>query len=89
MAFPRDPLRGSVQVVFQDPTDTLNPRYTAADTIGELLLFLGNMGDAAARAERIAELADGLAWRANCSRVSRISSRADRRHASVSHERLH
>ncbi|HXL84939.1 MAG TPA: ABC transporter ATP-binding protein [Casimicrobiaceae bacterium] len=63
MAFARDPLRGSVQVVFQDPTDSLNPRYSAADTIGEPLLLLGNMGDAAARAERIAELADwvGLA----------------------------
>jgi oligopeptide/dipeptide ABC transporter ATP-binding protein len=56
--FATHPLRGRLQVVFQDPTDSLNPRYTAADTIGEPLLLLGHLQDAAKRAARVAELAD-------------------------------
>lgn len=33
--FARDPRRGSIQMVFQDATDSLNPRLTAFDAIAE------------------------------------------------------
>ncbi|KKI99198.1 oligopeptide/dipeptide ABC transporter ATP-binding protein [Prochlorothrix hollandica] len=39
--FPRHPLRAKIQMVFQDATDSLNPRFTAYDTIVEPLKRLG------------------------------------------------
>jgi oligopeptide/dipeptide ABC transporter ATP-binding protein len=57
-AFARHPLRGRIQVVFQDPTDSLNPRYTAADTIGEPLALLGGIDSASKRSARVTELAE-------------------------------
>jgi peptide/nickel transport system ATP-binding protein len=50
--------RSAVQMVFQDPTDSLNPRYTAFDTIAEPLKLLAKMRDADAIRARVAELAD-------------------------------
>jgi len=50
--FARVPQRKLIQMVFQDPTDSLNPRYTARDTIGEPLRLLGNLSGSAL-AERI------------------------------------
>jgi oligopeptide/dipeptide ABC transporter ATP-binding protein len=48
--------RARIQMVFQDPTDSLNPRFTAADAIGEPLKLLARLrGDALAA--RVAELA--------------------------------
>jgi len=44
--------------VFQDPTDSLNPRYTASDTIAEPLLLLGSMGGLLQRKKRVEELAE-------------------------------
>ncbi|HLL11880.1 MAG TPA: ATP-binding cassette domain-containing protein, partial [Rubrivivax sp.] len=46
--FARDPRRAAVQMVFQDPTDSLNPRYTARDTIREPCLLLCGMNTAQA-----------------------------------------
>ncbi|HLL17666.1 MAG TPA: ABC transporter ATP-binding protein [Rubrivivax sp.] len=55
--FARDPRRAAVQMVFQDPTDSLNPRYTARDTIREpcLLLCGMNTAQADARVDEVAE----------------------------------
>jgi oligopeptide/dipeptide ABC transporter ATP-binding protein len=54
--FARMPQRGAIQMVFQDPTDCLNPRYTARDTIREPCRLLGGLGRAAADA-RVDEVA--------------------------------
>ncbi len=54
--FLRDPRRGQVQMVFQDATDSLNPRHNAFDSIAEPLRRLGSMRGAPLRA-RVEELA--------------------------------
>lgn len=54
--FARDPRRGAIQMVFQDATDSLNPRHTARDTILEPLRRLTGL-NAAARRARVEELA--------------------------------
>ncbi len=50
------PLRKRIQMVFQDPTDSLNPRFTAARAIADPILRLGN-GERAHVRERCEELA--------------------------------
>ncbi|PUB17315.1 dipeptide ABC transporter ATP-binding protein [Yoonia sediminilitoris] len=55
-AFAKDPRRADIQMVFQDATDSLNPRYTARQTIAEPLRRLGKMRGRA-RSARIEELA--------------------------------
>jgi peptide/nickel transport system ATP-binding protein len=51
------PLRRQMQMIFQDPFSSLNPRMTIAEIIGEPLLVNG-MGDARVRNARVAELLD-------------------------------
>jgi len=51
------PLRRQMQMIFQDPYSSLNPRMTIADIIGEPLLVNG-VGDLTARRRRVAELLD-------------------------------
>jgi oligopeptide/dipeptide ABC transporter ATP-binding protein len=54
--FARLPQRALIQMVFQDPTDSLNPRFTARDTIAEPCRLLAGM-DAATAAARVDEVA--------------------------------
>ncbi len=54
--FARTPERALIQMVFQDPTDSLNPRFTARDTIAEPLALLTGLRGAEARA-RVDEVA--------------------------------
>ena len=56
-AFARLPLRKSIQMVFQDPTDSLNPRFTAARAIADPILQLGNIRGRDALRARCEELA--------------------------------
>ena len=49
------PIRRHMQMIFQDPYASLNPRMTLADIVGEPLLVNG-MKDRQARNERVAEL---------------------------------
>lgn len=56
-AFARLPLRKSIQMVFQDPTDSLNPRFTAARAIADPIMRLGNVKGSDALRARCEELA--------------------------------
>jgi peptide/nickel transport system ATP-binding protein len=56
--FARLPMRRRIQMVFQDPTDSLNPRFTAERAIADPILRLGESSSRAALRTRCAELAD-------------------------------
>jgi peptide/nickel transport system ATP-binding protein len=56
--FARHPLRSKIQMVFQDATDSLNPRFTARQAIADpLQRLMGMRGDAMVkRTEELAEM---------------------------------
>jgi oligopeptide/dipeptide ABC transporter ATP-binding protein len=54
--FARSPQRASIQMVFQDPTDSLNPRFSAREAIREPLQLLTGLSGAEADA-RVDEVA--------------------------------
>ncbi len=54
--FAAQPARARIQMVFQDPTDSLNPRLTAARAVADPILRMGTPRGAALRA-RVEELA--------------------------------
>jgi peptide/nickel transport system ATP-binding protein len=55
--FSRLPQRKRIQMVFQDPTDSLNPRFTAARAIADPILRLGDIRGREAVRARCEELA--------------------------------
>ncbi|SDX41399.1 peptide/nickel transport system ATP-binding protein [Albimonas donghaensis] len=55
--FARDPMRSRIQMVFQDATDSLNPRHTSRQTIAEPLRAMAGLRGRA-QGQRIEELAD-------------------------------
>jgi peptide/nickel transport system ATP-binding protein len=55
--FATQPARKRIQMVFQDPTDSLNPRFTAARAIADPLIRLGGSKNAAERRARCEDLA--------------------------------
>jgi oligopeptide/dipeptide ABC transporter ATP-binding protein len=57
-------LRRRMQIIFQDPFASLNPRMTVGDAIGEGLL-IHRLGSASERAARVAELLDIVGLRAD------------------------
>ncbi|MBR0786829.1 dipeptide ABC transporter ATP-binding protein [Bradyrhizobium iriomotense] len=56
-AFARLPQRSRIQMVFQDPTDSLNPRFTAARAIADPIMQLGDIRGRGALRARCEELA--------------------------------
>jgi peptide/nickel transport system ATP-binding protein len=56
-AFARLPQRKSIQMVFQDPTDSLNPRFTAVRAIADPILRLGGIRGRDALRARCEDLA--------------------------------
>jgi len=55
--FAKLPIRKRIQMVFQDPTDSLNPRFTAARAIADPILRLGDLKGRNAVRARCEELA--------------------------------
>ena len=55
--FPHSPFRPKIQMVFQDPTDSLNPRFTAVRAIADPILQLGDVRGRDAVRARCEELA--------------------------------
>jgi peptide/nickel transport system ATP-binding protein len=55
-------IRSEIQMIFQDPFSSLNPRMTLLDTIGEPLL-LNNIGSKDDREQRVAELLEMVGLR--------------------------
>ena len=56
--FHTSPFRKDIQIVFQDPTESLNPRYSAFDCIAHPLRRLLGMKDGAALTSRVRECAE-------------------------------
>ncbi|GAA3955512.1 ABC transporter ATP-binding protein [Allohahella marinimesophila] len=58
LKFARHPMRSQLQMVFQDPTESLNPRWVVRRAIADPLLRLGEFSSKQARNARVEALAD-------------------------------
>jgi peptide/nickel transport system ATP-binding protein len=56
--FAQSPMRKKIQMVFQDPTDSLNPRFTAVRAIADPIMRMSDIGRGGAIRERCEELAE-------------------------------
>ena len=56
-AFARSAFRPRIQMVFQDPTDSLNPRFTAARSIADPILRMGDKADKNELRAKVVDLA--------------------------------
>ena len=56
--FARAPARPRIQMVFQDPADSLNPRFTAFDAIADPIRRLGDPETRRRVSERVAQVAE-------------------------------
>ena len=56
--FHRSPFRKAIQIVFQDPNDSLNPRFTAFDCVAHPLLRLSGMRPGDGLRQRVEECAE-------------------------------
>lgn len=56
--FAHRPERAKIQMVFQDPTDSLNPRFTAFDTMADPIRHLAGVSERRLLQDRVAEVAD-------------------------------
>ncbi|WPO43885.1 ABC transporter ATP-binding protein [Tardiphaga sp. 42S5] len=63
--FHRAPQRREIQIVFQDPNDSLNPRFNAFDCIAHPLIRLLGMRNGAALRQRVGECAHRVGLPAN------------------------
>lgn len=77
--FATSPGRAKLQMVFQDPTDCLNPRFTARRSIADPILRLGDKKIKRDIDARSINWPTRLAWPHRCSTASLISSPVDRR----------
>jgi oligopeptide transport system ATP-binding protein len=59
------PLRRRMQIIFQDPYSSLNPRLTVRATIGEAMRIHGLVKSDAEEAERVSELLEKVGLRAD------------------------
>ena len=58
------PLRQDIQIIFQDPMESLNPRHTVGDIIEEALIIHG-LGTATARRQAVRQLIDRVGLSSN------------------------
>ena len=82
--FHRSRFRKDIQMVFQDPNESLNPRFTAFDCIAHPLMRLDGMRGGDALRKRVEDCAERVGCRWISCRAFRISSPAARRRASAS-----
>ena len=57
-------VRAEIQMIFQDPYGSLNPRMNILDIVGESLLVIGGMKDREQRSARVGELLELVGLRA-------------------------
>jgi peptide/nickel transport system ATP-binding protein len=77
------PMRKRIQMVFQDPTDSLNPRFTALRAIADPILRLGESGAATPCARAGGARAPGRAAARSASTAFPHQLSGGRRHASA------